>query len=293
MFDRVAIIGLGLMGGSLAAGLKSRGLVKEVRAWDQDATTTARGVELSLIDTASATIDEAVAGAELVVIAVPVMAIESTLTRLRDSLAPQTIFTDVGSVKSAVVESARKVFGEIPGNLVPGHPVAGSERHGVDAADGDLFSRHKVILTPVAETNADATLTVRAMWEALGSQVMEMDPGYHDSVLAQTSHLPHLLAYALVDTLASGSDSLEIFDYAAGGFRDFSRIAASDPIMWRDIFQANSGPVLEILDRFLADLENLRNLIHEGRHDELAEIFRRAKEARDHFTTLLEERNRK
>lgn len=292
MFNRVAIIGLGLIGGSLAAGLKSRSLVNEIRAWDQNAGNTARGLELGLIDNASASIQEAVAGAELVVIAVPVMAIEPTLESLRDVLAPNVIITDVGSVKNRVVEAARNVFDEIPDTLVPGHPVAGSERHGVDAADGDLFFRHKVILTPVAETSPDATLTVRAMWEALGSRVVEMDAEYHDSVLAQTSHLPHLLAYALVDTLASGSDSLEIFDYAAGGFRDFSRIAASDPVMWRDIFQANSGPVLEILDRFLEDLQTLRALIDEGRHDELAEIFGRAKEARDHFTILLEERNR-
>ncbi|MEX2489449.1 MAG: prephenate dehydrogenase/arogenate dehydrogenase family protein [Pseudomonadales bacterium] len=292
MFNRVAIIGLGLIGGSLAAGLKSRGLVKEIRAWDQNPENTARGLDLGLIDNASASMREAVAGAELVVIAVPVMAIQPTLERLHDVLSPNTIITDVGSVKGLVVEAAKNVFGEIPDILVPGHPVAGSERHGVDAADGDLFSRHKVILTPVAETSPDATLTVRAMWEALGSRVMEMDPEYHDSVLAQTSHLPHLLAYALVDTLASGSDSLEIFDYAAGGFRDFSRIAASDPVMWRDIFQANSGPVLETLDRFLNDVEKLRSLIAEGRHDELAEVFARAKKARDHFTALLEEQKK-
>lgn len=291
MFNRVAIIGLGLIGGSIATGLRRRGLAEHVTAWDEHGVALDRGLAHDVIDSAAGSAAAAVLGADMVVLAVPMLAIEEVLTEIRAHLGDYTVVTDVGSVKCTVLATARRVFGDIPKNLVPGHPIAGSERHGVGAADPDLFVNHKVILTPTLATHGDATRAVRAMWQALNATVVEMDPEHHDAILAQTSHLPHLLAYALVDTLSQQGDSFELFEYAAGGFRDFSRIAASDPTMWRDIFAANSGPVLEILDRFTADLANLRELIAAGRSAELAEVFARAKTARDHFSLLIAQRN--
>ncbi|HKI74011.1 MAG TPA: prephenate dehydrogenase/arogenate dehydrogenase family protein [Pseudomonadales bacterium] len=293
MFSRVAIIGLGLIGGSVASGLRQRGLAAHVTAWDKQEAALKEGAKRGVIDSASASIADAIADADLVILAVPMLAVQETFVAMRDVLGDDTIVTDVGSVKCAVFEAARQAFGEIPQNLVPGHPIAGSERHGVGAADPDVFAGHKVILTPKLSTNGDATRAVREMWQALDAMVVEMDPEHHDLVLAQTSHLPHLLAYALVDTLSHQGDSLEIFEYAAGGFRDFTRIAASDPVMWRDIFAANSGPVLEILDRFTDDLARLRTLVSEGRTDELTEVFARAKTARDHFSLLMAQRKPK
>lgn len=291
MFSRVAIIGLGLIGGSFGAGLRKRKLADEVVAWDRNERALQKGLDRGVIDVAAGSIAEAVAGAELVMVAVPMLAVEETLGAIAPHCGPDTIITDVGSVKGMLFEAAERAFGEIPANLVPGHPIAGSERHGVQAADPDLFVNHKVILTPKLSTNGDATRAVRELWQALDAQVVEMDAPHHDIILAQTSHLPHLLAYALVDTLSQQGDSLEIFQYAAGGFRDFSRIAASDPVMWRDIFAANPGPVLEILDRFTDDLARLRALIAEGDSNELARVFARAKTARDHFAMLIAQRD--
>lgn len=293
MLARVAIIGLGLIGGSLASGLRRRGLASHVTAWDLNAASLAQGLEMDVVDSTAISAADAVEDADLVVLAMPVLAAESTFRDIHDTLGADTIITDVGSVKCHLLAAAASVFGAIPDNLVPGHPIAGSERHGVLAAEADLFVNHKVILTPKLSTRGEATRAVREMWQALGAEVVEMDPDHHDTILAQTSHLPHLLAYALVDTLSAQGDSLEIFEYAAGGFRDFSRIAASDPIMWRDIFTANPGPVLEILDRYMEDLAKLRELISAGRSDELAHVFSRAKMARDHFALLFEQRNRK
>jgi 3-phosphoshikimate 1-carboxyvinyltransferase len=290
-FKRVAIIGLGLIGGSIAKGARIRGLVEHVVAYDRDPACLALGEELNVIDSTAPSVKEAAEGADLVVLAVPVLSMTDVFREMKPLLGDEdTIITDVGSVKCSVFEAARTIAGDYPINLVPGHPIAGSETHGVRAADADLFARHKVILTPKLSTIGDATRRVREFWQALEADVVEMDPEHHDTILAQTSHLPHLLSYALVDTLSAQGDSLEIFQYAAGGFRDFTRIAASDPIMWRDIFATNSAPVLEILDRYIDDLGRLRAMIDEGRLDELAAVFMRSKAAREHFAMLIEER---
>ena len=282
-FRQVSIIGLGLIGGSLAAGIKDQQLADSVVAFDTDAQSLDDGRSLVLIDRDAESIEDAVADADLVILAVPVRSIPTTLYALGEY---RGLITDVGSVKSTVIDAARKIYGEVPANLVPGHPIAGSEKHGVTAADPDLFRGRRVILTPVKETDATALASIRAFWQALGAEVVEMDPAHHDSILAQTSHLPHLLAYALVDTLSGRGDSLEIFQYAAGGFRDFSRIAASDPVMWRDIFTANGEAVVEVLDRYLGELQDLRQMIESGDSHGLEQVFHRAKAARDHFSTL-------
>lgn len=291
-FRHVAIVGLGLIGGSVAAGLRSRGRVERITAFDQNAISLHHALDTGLIDDSAVSVERAVEGAELIVVAVPVLAMPGVFASLKPWLGdPACVITDVGSVKGEVLRAATQVEGSLPNNYVPGHPIAGSEQHGVRAANPDLFERHKVILTPTETTIPAATARVRHLWRVLGAEIDEMDAAHHDSILAQTSHLPHLLAYALVDTLSSGGDSLEIFEYAAGGFRDFSRIAASDPIMWRDIFRTNRDPVLEVLDRFRDRLDELRDMIEFGKSDELSNVFARSKSARDHFSRLIEARH--
>jgi len=287
----VALLGLGLIGGSVAAAIQKQGLATSVIAFDQSSAELETGLSLGLIDEAAKSLEQALVGADLVVIAVPVLAIAQILQQIGEVVSPEAIITDVGSVKVPVIDAARQYLPQRLSRVVPGHPIAGSERHGVVAADGGLFEHHKVILTPVTETDADAIQRLTIFWQAMGAEVVQMSPEHHDAVLAQTSHLPHLLAYALIDTLSQQGDSLEIFDYAAGGLRDFSRIAASDPVMWRDIYQANSGPVLAILDRYMQELLELRSMIATGRADDLAEVFGRAKMARDHFSKVLSERS--
>ena len=182
---------------------------------------------------------------------------------------------------------AENVAGKLPDNFVPGHPIAGSEKHGVAASDPQLFRNHKVILTPVDNTDCLAVDKVSRLWQQMGANVSKLSILHHDQILAQTSHLPHLLAYGLIDTLSQQGDSLEIFDYAAGGLRDFSRIAASDPTMWRDIFHSNKQPLLAVLDRYLDKLAELKLLIEADKTDDLFTLLERAKFARDHFGQLL------
>ena len=280
---RVSVIGLGLIGGSIAAGIKQQGLASSVCAWDANVASLALGYDLGVIDSIAADIHEATAQADLIILAVPVQSMEQVLRHV--DLKDQVI-TDVGSVKGIAVEAARRVFGKLPENFIPGHPIAGSEKQGVVAADPNLFLQHKVILTPEEASNPAAIARVEKLWRGLGADVVRMSVSHHDDVLAQTSHLPHLLAYALVDTLSAGGDSLEVFEYAAGGFRDFSRIAASDPTMWSDIFQANKEPLVQALDQYLLKLETLKQLIESGEADQIKDLLSRAKVARDHFSDI-------
>lgn len=285
-FSRVAIIGLGLIGGSVAAALQKRKLTEHIVAYDPLKESLDTALQSGMIDSAATSITKAVSGADLVLIAVPVLTIETILREIPSDV----LVTDVASVKQPVIDACETVYGAMPKTLVPGHPIAGSEKQGVAAANADLFEQHKVILTPNTDTDAESLRRVRSLWQNLGATVVEMSVAHHDEVLAQTSHLPHLLAYALVDTLSSQGDSMEIFQFAAGGFRDFSRIAASDPTMWRDIIQANGPAVIAILDRFLSEMEDLRELIVAGDAEGLEVVFQRAKEARDHFSELKEPR---
>ena len=280
---RVSVIGLGLIGGSIAAGIKQQGLASSVCAWDPNAASLALGHDLGIIDSIAADINEATAQSDLIVLAVPVQSMEQVL---RDIDLKDQVITDVGSVKGIAIEAARRVFGELPENFIPGHPIAGSEKQGVVAADPNLFRQHKVILTPGEASNPAAIARVEKLWNGLGAEVVRMSVSHHDDVVAQTSHLPHLLAYALVDTLSAGGDSLEVFEYAAGGFRDFSRIAASDPTMWSDIFEANKEPLVQVLDQYLLKLETLKQLIESGEADQIKDVLIRAKVARDHFSNI-------
>ena len=285
--DVMAIIGLGLIGGSIAKSSRMSGFAKHTVGYSLNFAEASLGVELGVVDEAARSIKQAVSNADVVILAVPVKAFESVLAEVKPYLKTNAIITDVGSVKGCFLEAVKVVFGALPSFVVPGHPIAGSEKNGVLAANENLFKNHKVILTPHEFSSENAVQLVRSMWEAAGSAVLEMTVEHHDEVLAATSHLPHLIAFSLVDTLAGEEDSQEIFRYAAGGFRDFTRIAASDPLMWHDIFLANQDALLKVLDHFSQDLNHLRKAIEDKDSQHLLGVFTRAKAAREHFTKIL------
>ncbi|MCL1478818.1 MAG: bifunctional prephenate dehydrogenase/3-phosphoshikimate 1-carboxyvinyltransferase [Marinobacter sp.] len=287
LFQRVAVIGLGLIGGSLAAALRENKLAEEVVGFDTRADELGLGVELGVIDSAAESAAQAVSGADLVVLAVPVKAIQSVLREIQSSLKVDAVITDVGSTKSGFVNDVRAVLGHLPATVIPGHPIAGSEKSGIRAANPQLFAKHKVILTPADNACPQALGKVTAMWRACDANVLTMAAEHHDEVLAATSHLPHLIAFSLVDTLAGDDQNMDIFRYAAGGFRDFTRIAASDPVMWRDIFLSNRDAVLLTIDRFTQDLDQLRSAIADQDGDTLLRVFTRARAAREHFSKML------
>lgn len=284
---RVAILGLGLIGGSLALALKHCGAVAEVVGWGHRAASLQRGVELGVIDRYSLALPEVVAAADVVVIATPTLVAERMLEQLAPLMRADLLITDVASVKGNLERAARRIFGAMPPNLVLAHPIAGSEQSGVEAARRDLFANHRVILTPTEETDPDALARTAELWRIAGADVVEMPVDRHDAVLAATSHLPHLLAYALVDSLAGEPAQRDIFRFAAGGFRDFTRIASSDPQMWHDITLANRDALLAVLDQFSGGLAELRRAIDQQDGPTIMATFARAKDARDQFAGML------
>lgn len=283
MIKQLTIIGVGLIGGSLARALKRAGAVSEIVGAGRDAAHLARAVELGVIDRAETDLAKAVQGADMVMVAVPVGAMGAVFRTIAPHLSADAVLTDAGSSKGSVVAAARAAFGELPPGFVPGHPIAGTEKSGVEASFAELFENRRVILTPTDTSSGDAITKVHTMWEQAGAKVVEMGVEHHDEVLAATSHLPHLLAFALVDTLATLDDKREIFEYAAGGFADFTRIASSDPVMWHDVCVHNEPALLSMLDRFEADLDRLREAIANNDGNYLLEVFSRAKAARDEF----------
>lgn len=285
--DRVLVVGLGLIGGSFASGVKSRSLAKTVVGYDINEQECRLGVELNVIDEYGTDLLSEAAKADFIMLAVPVKATEALLAQIFNVIKPTAIVSDVGSTKMNIIAAAGRVFGDLPHHFVPGHPIAGAEKSGVTAANKDLFDRHKVILTPLKTTDAESVKVVAYLWEALGAEVLEMTPERHDEVLAATSHLPHILAFSLVDTLAHEEQNKDIFRYAAGGFRDFTRIAASDPVMWHDICHANRDAILDQIDQFTQGLTQLRAAIDQGDSQTLLGIFTRARVAREFFSTLL------
>jgi prephenate dehydrogenase len=288
VIGRLCIIGVGLIGGSLARALRVAGAVGSVVGAGRRREPLETARRLGVIDDFDQDLARAVAGADVVVVAVPLLAMESVFRTIAAGLAPGAIVTDVGSAKLSVVEAARLVFGGGPARFVPGHPIAGTEKSGVEASFPTLFHRRRVILTPHAGTDADALARVRAMWEVAGAEVVLMDPGHHDEVLAATSHLPHLLAYTLVDALARMEERTEIFRFAAGGFRDFTRIASSDPTMWHDVCLANRDAILTMLMHFRDDLDRLTAAVRHQDGEYIRAVFSRAKAARDRFAGIEE-----
>ncbi|TVQ33044.1 MAG: prephenate/arogenate dehydrogenase family protein [Geminicoccaceae bacterium] len=279
--DRLALIGTGLINGSLALALKKRGLVGEVVGAARREATVARAVELGICDRGTTDLAAAVEGADIVVIGTPSGAAGRVAEAFAPGLAPKAIVTDVGSVKASIVTQVAPHLPDLT-RFVPGHPVAGTEHSGPDAAFATLFEHRRCILTPLPETDPLATARVRLMWQAVGSAVDEMTPEHHDRVLAITSHLPHLIAYTIVGTVDDLEEQAqsEVFKYAAGGFTDFTRIAASDPVMWRDIFLNNKPAVLEMLGRFTEDLIALQRAIRWDQGETLEDIFTRTRAIR-------------
>ncbi|MDO7926529.1 bifunctional prephenate dehydrogenase/3-phosphoshikimate 1-carboxyvinyltransferase [Pseudomonas sp. KFB-139] len=290
VIGRLVVVGLGLIGGSFAKGVRESGLCREVVGVDLDPRSRKLAVELGVVDRCEDDLAAACRGADVIQLAVPILAMEKLLALLAPLDLGNAILTDVGSAKGNVVRAARLAFGHMPTRFVPGHPIAGSEQSGVEASNSELFRRHKVILTPLAETDPDAVALVDRLWSVLGADVEHMQVERHDEVLAATSHLPHLLAFGLVDSLAKRNENLEIFRYAAGGFRDFTRIAGSDPVMWHDIFLANREAVLRTLDTFRSDLDALRDAVDTGDGHQLLGVFTRARVAREHFGKILARR---
>jgi prephenate dehydrogenase len=282
---RLCVIGVGLIGGSLARALRAAGQVDEIVGSSRNAAHLQRAVDLGVVDRFDTDPAGAVQGADMVFVSVPLGAMGAVFAAIKDSLDAGAVVTDAGSAKSCVVADVRRAVGEMPPWFVPGHPIAGTEQSGVEASFAQLYQGRRVILTPVQETDSAALARVRAMWEAAGAVVNEMDVAHHDEVLAATSHLPHVLAFALVESLARMSEQREIFEYAAGGFRDFTRIASSDPVMWRDICLANAEAILAMIDRFEEDIAALAAAIRDHDGDRLLAIFQDAKAARDGFAS--------
>ncbi len=284
---KVVIVGLGLIGGSIARGLVAKQTGARVVAVGRNEAILQKALDDGAISSYSTDITQACKDADLVVIAVPSLTVKHILKELQPVLASHTVVTDAASVKGEVIESVTEVFGCVPENFVPGHPIAGSEHSGYSASSADLFEHKKVILTPLENTRQSAHELVQNFWELLGAQVISMSVKHHDEVLAATSHLPHLLAFALVDTLSRQGESEEIFRYAAGGFRDFTRIASSDPQMWHDIFMANGDATITVLDEYIEGLYRMRTAIKDKNSDELMSTFIRAKKSRDIFLEMF------
>ncbi|UTF60760.1 prephenate dehydrogenase/arogenate dehydrogenase family protein [Gilvimarinus sp. DA14] len=283
---KLVVIGAGLIGGSLAKGVKQRHGCEEAIVVVRRQEVADRALETGVADRAVlslADIAPELNGEDLIFIAVPTLAVTQVLEEIKNTVAAEVTVTDGASVKGNVADAVVRVYGTAPAQVVLGHPIAGSEKSGVDAANPDLYENHRVILTPSDEAGEKHVDKVKAVWECVGAQVVEMSIAEHDQVLGATSHLPHAIAYSLVDTLAHDIDNPNIFRYAAGGFRDFTRIASSDPLMWHDIMRANKTDVLQSLDLFMANLQRLRGAIESGNSEYLLETFTRAKTARDRY----------
>ena len=277
---RVAVIGVGLIGGSFALALRRTGAGASIVGVDRDAQALERAAALGVIDTAAESAAEATAGAELVVVAVPVRGIGPVLHDVALALGPDAVVTDVGSTKGDVTRIAREELRALFPRFVPGHPIAGREVSGVEAATPELFKGARIVLTPTEETAPDAIELVRACWEGAGGRVSMLAAATHDEIFAAVSHLPHLLAFALVSEITGRDNSAELFSFAAGGFRDFTRIAASSPEMWRDIALQNRTALLAEIDRYGARLAVFRELVERGDGPGLQRLMTEARASR-------------
>lgn len=274
--DNLLIIGTGLIGGSFAKGLKDRNLVGKVVGFGRNQSNLKKGVEAGVIDEAAENLEEAIQAADVIFLSVPTLAVKSYIKLIEQKKKPSAVVTDAASVKGEIIKGIRSELGEVPSWFVAGHPIAGSEKSGILASNGDLYVDHKVILTPLENTSNNAQKTIEALWASLGAEVVSMPVDVHDEVLAATSHLPHLLAFALVDCLQGLDSHDDIFRFAAGGFRDFTRIAASDPVMWHDIMTGNKHAILKQLNAFKETIQTLETAISNENSDAILDCFERA-----------------
>lgn len=280
MFNQLGVIGCGLMGGSFALALKRAGLVNRVIGYSKSPSTTEKAKKLGVIDIAAESALLAVSGSDIVLIAVPVAATEATFRAIRHLVEPGVLFMDVGSTKRDVVDAARRVLKERIGSFVPAHPIAGKEAGGVSHADAALYNGRQVILTPLPSTNADLLQRATDVWAAIGSQVLRMTPENHDAAFAAVSHLPHVLAFVYFNSIAGQSAGRDYLSLAGPGFRDFTRIAASDPLVWRDVLMSNREEVLKQSERFRRELEALEQALKLGNADAIEAQIRNASEGR-------------
>lgn len=279
MMDKICIIGVGLIGASFSKGLKKAGQVACVTGFGRNEYSLQQAKAMGAIDDYCLDIKTALSGAQLVVIATPVNSFRAILELIKPHINAQMIISDVGSTKQSVIQIAKSVFGELPENFIPAHPIAGKEQSGARASEADLFQNRRVILTPEPHSNSTAIATVRKLWQSVGAVVEIMDAQTHDDLLAMTSHLPHLLAFGLMDYLLNKQPN--VCDYAAGGFRDFSRIASSDAVMWRDICLNNGAEIVKHIEGYQQVLSKLSGLIEGKKSSELKTLFAEAKSARD------------
>jgi prephenate dehydrogenase len=283
LFHRVAVVGVGLIGGSFALALKQAKACAHVTGVGRDPANLKLALERGAIDSIGSDVASAAEDADLIFIATPVAQFPRIFSQLAKKLKPGALITDGGSTKRDVVEAARKALKERIGQFVPSHPIAGAEQSGVGAASAELFRGRRVVLTPVPESSEEAVEKINRAWSSCGARTVRMSPEEHDTVLAAVSHLPHLLAFALVHEVAQRKNSAELFSFAAGGFRDFTRIASSHPEMWRDICAANSDRLLAELSRFSRKLGEIRKLLEEGDTEALEKIFSEARSARNEW----------
>jgi prephenate dehydrogenase len=280
MFNQLGVIGCGLMGGSFALALKRAGLVKRVIGYSKSPSTTEKARQLGVIDQAAESALLAVSGSDIVLIAVPVAATEATFKAIRHLVEPGVLFMDVGSTKRDVVDAARRVLKERIPSFVPAHPIAGKEAAGIGHADATLYNGRQVILTPLPQTDPDLVQKATDCWAAIGSQVLRMTPENHDSAFAAVSHLPHMLAFAYFNSVARQPAGRDFLSLAGPGFRDFTRIAASDPAVWRDILMSNREEILKQSQRFRHTLDAMEHVIKTGNAEALEDLVRKASEAR-------------
>ena len=290
MFERLCIIGVGLIGGSIARAARHYGLSKSIVGYGrlEDVPNLEAAKHLGVIDDYYLQIESALEGIDCLIIATPVAAVESIFALLKPYWSQQIIYTDVGSTKLSVIKAAEHVFGKVPDNFIPAHPIAGAEQSGVEASFYDLFLNRRLIITPLKNTQTNSIRKIQNFWELCGSVVSMMDVNRHDAVLAATSHLPHILAFALVDMLGHKDEQSEIFKYAAGGFRDFTRIASSDPAMWRDICIANKSEIIPLIQQTRMQLDKIECLLENDKDQQLLEIFAYANTARQRFLNQFE-----
>ncbi len=288
LINNLCVIGTGLIGGSFCLALKQAGACKNITGAGRSEETLQKAQQLKIIDTYETNIINAVKDADVIFVSVPLGVVQTVFeqieTGLKQSGNQHAIITDAGSSKAQVQQTANNVFGVNAGRFVAGHPIAGTENSGPAAAFPELYKNRRVILTPTEYTDENAIKLVTALWQKTGASVETMDAEHHDKVLAATSHLPHVLAFGLVHCLENMEDIEDIFRFAAGGFRDVTRIASSDPLMWRDICLNNQQPILDMMQRFRAELDMLYNALEAADGEKLIEVFQHAKNTRDKFT---------
>lgn len=281
LIKRLVVVGVGLIGGSFALALRRAGCVQRILGIGRNESNLRKALDSGVIDEIATEPGNALRGADFVFIATPVRQIQSVMAAIAPHLSVHAVVTDAGSTKQDVVAAARAAFGQKIGQFVPGHPIAGREKSGVTAADAELYCDRNIVLTPLPENSRETIESVRAAWLACGAKVVDMEAAAHDRIFAAVSHLPHMLAYALVDEIAHRDNAAQLFFYAAGGFRDFTRIAGSSPEMWRDIALNNREALLSEIDRYQEKLASLRAMIEDSDSAAIERLMTEARDARD------------